>query len=171
MTALRQRMRDDLQLRNYSDHTMRASLRCVAECTQHFHTSPEHLGPEHVRTYQLYLVQQKPVAWATFKQTVWALRFFSQTTLGVPWMIEYIPHPRGQHKLPTVLSRAAVAALLTAPRNLQPRAMLATLYGAGLRVSALCALQVPAIESPRMVIRVRQGKGQRERLVMLSPRL
>ena len=91
MTALRQRMRDDLQLRNYSDHTIRAYLRCVAEFAQHFHTSPEHLGPEHVRTYHLYLVQQKHVVWATFKQTVCALRFFSQTTLGVPWMIEHIP--------------------------------------------------------------------------------
>jgi len=171
MTARRQRMRDDLQLRNSSDHTVRASLRCVAEFAQHFHTSPEHLGPEHVRTYQLSLVQQKHVAWATFKQTVCALRFFSQTTLGVPWMIEHIPHPRGQHKLPTVLSRTAVAALLTAPPNLKHRAMLATLSAAGLRVSELCALQVSDIESPRMVIRVRQGKGQRDRLVMLSPRL
>lgn len=171
MTVLRQRMRDDLQLRNYSEHTVRAYLRCVAEFAQHFHTSPEHLGPEHVRTYQLYLVQQKHVAWRTFKQIVCALRFFSHTTLGVPWMIEYIPHPRGQQKLPTVLSRPQIAALLTAPRNLKHRAMLATLYGTGLRVSELCALQIPDIESPRMVIRVRQAKGQRDRLVMLSPRL
>jgi integrase/recombinase XerD len=171
MTALRQRMHDDLQLRNYSEHTIRAYLRCVAEFAQHFHTSPEHLGPEHVRTYQLYLVQQKHVAWATFKQIVCALRFFYHTTLDVSWMIEHIPHPRGQKKLPTVLSRPQIATLLTAPRNLKHRAMLATLYGTGLRVSVLCALQIPDIESPRMVIRVRQAKGQRDRLVMLSPRL
>ena len=171
MTALRQRMHDDLQLRNYSDHTIRAYLHCVAEFARHFHPSPEHLGPEHVRTYQLSLVQQKKVAWATFNQTVCALRFFSHTTLGVSWMIEHIPYPRRQKKLPMVLSRAEVAALLTAPRNLKHRAMLATLYAAGLRVSELCALQNPDIESQRMVIRVRQGKGQRDRLVMLSPRL
>ena len=171
MTALRQRMRDDLQLRNYSEHTIRAYLHCVAEFARHFHTSPEHLGPEHVRTYQLYLVQQKHVAWTTFKQIVCALRFFYHTTLGVTWMIEHIPHPRGQQKLPTVLSRPQVAALLSTPRNLKHRAMLATLYAAGLRVSELCALQLPDIESQRMVIRVRQGKGQRDRLVMLSPRL
>jgi len=91
MTALRQRMCDDLQLRNYSAHTIRAYLRCVAEFAQHFHTSPEQLGPEHVRTHQRYLVQQKHVAWRTFKQIVCALRFFSHTTLGVPEMIEYIP--------------------------------------------------------------------------------
>jgi len=164
-------MHDDLQLRNYSEHTIRAYLRCVAAFAQHFHTSPEHLGPEHVRTYQLSLVQQKHVAWRTFKQIVCALRFFSHTTLGVPWMIEHIPHPRGQQKLPTVLSRPQIAALLTAPHNLKHRAMLATLYGTGLRVSELCALQIPDIESQRMVIRVRQAKGQRDRLVMLSPRL
>lgn len=171
MTALRQRMRDDLELRNYSDHTIRAYLHCVAAFARYFHTSPEHLGPEHVRAYQLYLVQQKHVAWATFNQIVCALRFFYQTTLGVTWMIEHIPYPRRQKKLPMVLSRAEVAALLTTPRNLKHRAMLTTLYAAGLRVSELCALQVHDIESQRMVIRVRQGKGQRDRLVMLSPRL
>ena len=171
MTALRQRMHDDLQLRNYSEHTIRVYLRCVAAFAQHFHTSPEHLGPEHVRTHQRYLVQQKHVAWRTFKHIVCALRFFSHTTLGVPWMLEHIPHPRGQQTLPTVLSRSQIAALLTAPHNLKHRALLATLYGTGLRVSELCACQIPDIESSRMVIRVRQAKGQRDRLVMLSPRL
>jgi integrase/recombinase XerD len=86
-------------------------------------------------------------------------------------MIEHIPHPRGQKKLPTVLSRPQIATLLTAPRNLKHRAMLATLYGPGLRVAELCAFQLPDIESPRMVSRVRQAQGQRARLVMLSPRL
>jgi Phage integrase family len=86
-------------------------------------------------------------------------------------MIEHIPYPRHPKKLPMVLSRADVAALLTAPRNLKHRAILTTLYAAGLRVSELRTLQLSAIESPRMVIRVRQGKGQRDRLVMLAPRL
>jgi integrase/recombinase XerD len=171
MTALRQRMHDDLQLRNYSAHTIRAYLRCVAAFAQHFHTSPAHLGPEHVRTYQRSLVQQKHVAWRTCKHIVCALRFFSHTTLGVPWMIAHIPHPRGQQTLPTVLSRPHIAAVLIAPRHLKHRAMLATLSGTGLRVSELCALQIPDSESPRMVIRVRQAKGQRDRLVMRSPRL
>ncbi len=171
MTTLRQRMHDDLQLRNYSDQTMRAYLSCVAAFARHFHTAPDRLGPEHVRTYQLYLVQQKKAAWSTFNQTVCALRFFYHTTLGVSWMIEHIPYPRRQKKLPMVLSRADVAALLTAPRNLKHRAILTTLYAAGLRVSELCALQIPDIESARMVIRVHQGKGQRDRLVMLAPRL
>src|SRR5262245_43550699 len=116
MTALRQRMQDDLQLRNYSAGTVRMYLHCVAAFARHFHTPPDRLGPEHVREYQLYLVQQKQVAWSTFNQTVCALRFFYHTTLGVSWMIEHIPYPRRQKKLPRVLSRTDVAALLTALR-------------------------------------------------------
>src|SRR5438128_11226545 len=88
MTVLRQRMRDDLQLRNYSDHTIRAYLRCVADFAQHFRASPEHLGPEQVRTYQLFLVQDKQVSWTTVVQTVCALRFFCRLTLGRPAMVD-----------------------------------------------------------------------------------
>src|SRR5260370_31139103 len=80
MTTLRQRMHDDLQLRNYSDQTMRAYLSCVAAFARHFHTAPDRLGPEHVRTYQLSLVQQKKAAWSTFNQTVCALRILYHTT-------------------------------------------------------------------------------------------
>ena len=171
MTVLRQWMRDDLQLRNYSDHTIRAYLRCVADVAQHFRTSPEHLGPEQVRTYQLFLVQDKQVSWTTVVQTVCALRFFYRVTLGRPAMLEYIAYLRRPFTLPTILSAAEVAALLTALRNLKHRAILTTLYAAGLRVSELCQLQVTDIDSARMVLRVRQGKGQHDRYVMLSPKL
>ena len=171
MTVLRQWMRDDLQLRNYSDHTIRAYLRCVADFAQHFRTSPEHLGPEQVRTYQLFLVQDKQVSWTTVVQTVCALRFFYRVTLGRPAMLEYIAYLRRPFTLPTILSAAEVAALLTALRNLKHRAILTTLYAAGLRVSELCQLQVTDIDSARMVLRVRQGKGQHDRYVMLSPKL
>src|SRR2546430_12933133 len=84
MTPLRQRMFEDLQLRNYSEHTTRAYLRCVADFAKHFGTSPEHLGAEQVRTYQLFLVQEKQVAWPSVVQTVCALRFFYRVTLGRP---------------------------------------------------------------------------------------
>jgi integrase/recombinase XerD len=90
MTPLRQRMFEDLQLRNYSEHTTRAYLRCVADFAKHFGTSPEHLGPEQVRTYQLFLVQEQQVAWPSVVQTVCALRFFYRVTLGRPAMLEYI---------------------------------------------------------------------------------
>jgi integrase/recombinase XerD len=171
MTPLRQRMLEDLQLRNYSEHTIRAYLRGVADFAKHFGTSPEHLGPEQVRTYQLFLVQEKQVAWPSIVQTVCALRFFYRVTLGRPAMLESIAPPRRPFTLPTILSQAEVAALLTVSRNLKHRAILTTLYAAGLRVSELCQLQVTDIDSARMVLRVRQGKGQHDRYVMLSPKL
>ena len=164
-------MLEDLQLRNYSEHTIRAYLRGVADFAKHFGTSPEHLGPEQVRTSQLFLAQEKQVAWPSIVQTVCALRFFSRVTLGRPAMLEYIAPPRRPFTLPTILSQAEVAALLTVSRHLKHRAILTTLYAAGLRVSALCQLQVTDIDSARMVLRVRQGKGQHDRYVMLSPKL
>jgi integrase/recombinase XerD len=171
MTPLRQRMVEDMQLRNFSAHTMRAYLHGVAAFAQHFHTSPEHLGPEHVRTYQLFLVQDKQLAWPTVVQTVCALRFFYTVTLRRPLMLEYIASPQRPLTLPIILSQAEVATLLSTPRNLKHRAILTTLYAAGLRVSELCQLQVTDIDSARMVLRVRQGKGQHDRSVMLSPKL
>jgi integrase/recombinase XerD len=171
MTPLRQRMLEDLQLRNYSPQTIRCYLRCIADFAKHFGVSPAHLGPEQVRTYQLFLVQDKQVSWTSVVQTVCALRFFYRITLGRPAMLEYIPHPQRPFTLPTLLSQAEVAALLSASPNLKHRAILTTLYAAGLRVSELCQLQVTDIDSARMVLRVRQGKGQHDRYVMLSPKL
>jgi site-specific recombinase XerD len=141
---------------------MRAYLHCVADFAKHFGTSPEYLWPEQVRTYQLFLVQEKQVAWPSVVQTVCALRFFYRVTLGRPAMLEYIPHPRRPFTLPTLLSQAEVAALLSTPHNLKHRAILTTLYAAGLRVSELCQLQVTDIDSARMLVRVRQGKGQQD---------
>src|SRR5207244_11902002 len=140
MPPLRQSLLEDLQLRNDSAHTMRAYLHCVADFAKHFGTSPEHLGPEQVRTYKLFLVQEQQVAWPTVVQTVCALRFFYRVTLGRPVMLEYIAPPRRPFTLPTILSQAEVAALLTVPRNLKHRAILTTLYAAGLRLSELCPL-------------------------------
>jgi integrase/recombinase XerD len=170
MTALRQRMLEDMQRRSYSPNTIDGYLRGVAQFAKHFGTPPDRLGPEEIRTYQLSLLEQR-VSRSTFIQTVCALRFFYEKTLDRPWMVEYIPYPRRQKKLPVVLSPAEVATLLVTPRNLKHRAILATLYSTGLRASELAQLQPADIESQRMVIRVRQGKGQRDRFVMLSPRL
>jgi integrase/recombinase XerD len=132
---------------------------------------PAHLGPEQVRTYQLFLVQDKQLAWSTVVQTVCALRFFYTVTLRRPMMLEYIASPQRPLTLPLILSQAEVATLLTTPRNLKHRAILTTLYAAGLRVSELCQLQGTDIDSARMVLRVRQGKGQQDRSVMLAPKL
>jgi len=170
MTPLRRRMLEDMQIRNYSPHTIDGYLRSVAQFAKHFHTSPDHLGAEHIRTYQLHLLQQH-VSKSIFIQTVCALRFLYETTLGRPWMVDYIPYPKKPKTLPVILSREEVKALILAPRHLKHRTILATLYATGLRVSELCQLQGTDIDSKRMVIQVRQGKGQRDRVVMLSPDL
>ncbi len=171
MMPLRQRRREDLQLRHSSPQTIACSLRCVAHFAQDFHTSPDQLGPEHIRQYPLYLVQEKQISWSRLMQSVSALRFFYHLTLGQRGMIAYIPQPKRPSILPTILSRAAVATLLAAPRRLKSRAILTTLYAAGRRVSELCHLQVTDIDSARMGLCVRQGKGHRDRCVMLAPRL
>src|SRR5499427_8439120 len=170
LTPLRQRMLEDMQIRNYSPHTIDAYLRSVAQFAKHFHASPDRLGPEHIRTYQLHLLQQQ-VSESVFIQTVCALRLLYETTLHRPWMVEYIPYPKKPKTLPVILSRDEVTALLLAPRHLKHRVILATLYATGVRVSELCQLQGTDIDSQRMVIRIRQGKGKRDRFVMLSPNL
>jgi len=171
MTPLRQRMLEDMQIRNYSPHTVDAYLRSVTQFAKHFHTSPERLGPDHIRTYQRFLIEEQKASWGTFIQAVCALRFFYETTLHRPWMADYIPYPKKPKTLPIILSRDEVKALIMATSHLKHRAILATLYATGLRVSELCQLQGTDIDSQRMVIQVRQGKGQRDRLVMLSPDL
>ena len=141
MTALRQRMQDDLHLRHYAPQTLACSLRCVAPCAQDFRTSPDRLGPEQVRPYQLSRVQEQHVSWSVVIQTVCALRFFSTLTLGQPQMLGCMPQPKRPNTLPTILRQAEVAAWRRAPSHLQSRAMLTTLYAAGLRVSERCPLQ------------------------------
>ncbi len=171
MTELRRRMIEELRLRNYSPNTITVYIRCIAQFAQHFRLSPDELGPEHIRQYQLFLVQQKKVSWALFNQTVCALRFFYHHILHRDWMIEYIPYPRREDKLPVVLSPAEVAAVFEATHNLKHRTILMTIYAAGLRVSEVTHLRVSDIDSQRQVICVRQGKGRKDRQVMLSPKL
>src|SRR5437762_1329338 len=171
MSPLRQRMLEDMQIRNYSPHTVDAYLRSVAQFAKHFHTSPDRLGPDHIRTYQQFLIAEQKASWGTFIQAVCALRFFYETTLHRPWMVEYLPYPKKPRTLPVILSRDEVKALLLAPRHLKHRVILATLYATGVRVSELCQLQGTDIDSQRMVIHIRQGKGKRDRFVMLSPDL
>jgi integrase/recombinase XerD len=171
MTELRRRMLEELQLRNYSPHTRRAYIRCVADFAKHFKAAPDRLGPEHVREYQLFLVHRKNLSWSPFNQAVCALRFFYHEVLHRNWMIEYIPYPRHEQKLPVVLSPAEVAALFQSTPNLKHRTILMTIYAAGLRVSELINLRVTDIDSQRQLICVRQGKGHKDRQVMLSPKL
>ena len=170
MTPLRQRLVEDMQRRTSSPLTMHCSRRCVADFARYFGASPAHLGPEQVRTSHLFLLQDKQVSWTSVVQTVCALRFFYRITLGRPEILEYIASPQRPFTLPIILRPAEVATFLTTPRHLQQRAILTTLSAAGLRVSELCQLQVTDIDSARMVLRVRHGKGQHDRYGMLAPK-
>jgi site-specific recombinase XerD len=164
-------MTDDLRLRNRSLRTINTYLACVAHFARHFGKSPELLGPEEIRQYQVYLVVQRRVSWSYFNQAVCALRFLYRHTLGRDWVVAHIPFPRQPKKLPVILSQAEVIRFLEAIKKLKFRALLMIAYAAGLRLSEVTHLRVADIDSQRMVIRVRQGKGQKDRYVMLSPKL
>ena len=171
MTPLRRRMLEDLQIRHYSPTTIRIYLHAVAEFAQHFWRGPDQLGAEHIRQYQLFLMKQKQVSLSTYIQVVCALRFVYTHTLSRRIAIEKIPFPRRARKLPHILSREEVKVLLEAPRKLRHRVLLATLYGAGLRVSEVVHLKVADIDARRSVLWVRQGKGRKDRQTLLSPKL
>lgn len=171
MTPLRQRMLEDLQIRNYSPTTVRIYLHSVAEFAHHFRKPPDQLGPEHIRQYQLFLMKEKQVSLPSYIQMVCALRFFFTHTLNQKIAIERIPFPRRERKLPMILSQEEVKALLEAPRTLRHRALLAVLYGCGVRVAEVTHLKVTDIDARRQVLWVRQGKGRKDRQTLLSPKL
>lgn len=171
MTMLRQRMREDMRIRNLSERTQDCYLWHVAQYSQHFGRSPSELDAEDIRAYQLHLVEGKRSSWSSFNQAVCALRFLYGVTLGKDWAIEHIPHAKREKKLPSVLSEDEVRRLLAAVDNLKHRTVLMTIYGAGLRLSEAIGLQVTDVDAERMVLAVRQAKGHKDRLVPLSPRL
>jgi integrase/recombinase XerD len=170
MTPLRQRMLEDMQLRNLSPHTQEAYVRAVAKFAQYFGKSPEVLGPPEIRAYLLAQTQRR-VSWSLFNQIRCALRFLYCVTLKRDWPPEEIVCAKTPKRLPVILSRAEVAQFLAAIPRRMYRTLFMILYAAGLRVSEVVALRVTDIDSKRMVIRVCQGKGRKDRYVMLSPRL
>lgn len=171
MTPLRQRMIEDMRLRNYAPLTIKVYVERVAAFAKHFAKSPERLGAADVRAYLLFLVQEKRASWSYYDQALAALRFLYGTTLGKKWVLDDLASPRKQRKLPVVLSPDEVAQFFEAIDSLKHRAILMTAYAAGLRVSEVVSLRVDDIDSRRMVIRIRQAKGRKDRYVMLSPRL
>jgi len=169
MTQLRQRMLEELQRRNYSSATIRLYLQHVAHFAQHVHRRPDRLGGEEIRQYQLFLIQEKKLAWSSYNQIISALRFFYAKVLKRAFLLQDLPFPRTMQKLPLILSQEEVARILTAPPHLKSRALLMTIYAAGLRRSEVARLRVRDIDSARMTITAQQGKGQKDRVVMLSP--
>jgi len=171
MTPLRQRFIEDMQLRNFRPETQRNYVHHAAAFARHFGLSPDQLDIEAVRQYQLYLLNQRKLSPESINQYLSAIKFLYLTTLEMPWTNEYFPRLRRPSKLPVVLSQEEVMLFFDNVPSLKYRAALMTCYGAGLRVSEAVALKLSDIDSRRMLIRVEQGKGAKDRYAMLSPRL
>jgi len=157
-----------MRLRNLAPRTIETYVERVAAFARHFAASPEHLGPEHIRSFLLHLVDQQ-ASWSLVNQTRCALRFLYRHTLKRPWVDDGVACSKVPKKLPVVLSLDEVAQLFAAVAKLKHRALLMTAYAAGLRLSEVVALRVEDIDSRRMVIHIRGGKGRQDRDVMLSP--
>jgi site-specific recombinase XerD len=170
MTPLRRRMPEDLILHNRSPETIRTSIHWVADFARHFRASPDRLGPEHVRSDLLHLIQERKVSCYVHKQARLALQFVYRITPGRDWVVAEVARPKAPKTLPVVLSQDEMARFLDALHDPKHRALLMTAYAGGLRLSEVAGLRVEDIDSARMVIHVRQGKGPKDRDVMLSPR-
>ena len=170
LSRLRRRMIEDMTVRNLSPATQRSYLHAVAKFSRYFGRSPDRLDIEDVRAYQVYVVAQG-ISWPALDQTVCALRFFYGVTLGRNEIPERIAYAREPRKLPVILGADEVVRFLEAVPSLKTRTALTTAYAAGLRASEAVSLEVADIDSARMLIQVRHGKGAKDRTVMLSPQL
>ncbi len=172
MTHLRKMMLEELERRNYAQTTTRLYIQTTIEDFAHyFKHPPDQLGPEHIREYQAYLFRERKLAAPTVAQRLAALRFFFTQTLKKAWSVAETPYPKRTRHLPSILSPEEVARLIDSARTRFHRIVLMTLYGTGARRAELARLQIPDIDSRRMVIHIRGGKGRQDRDVMLSPTL
>ena len=171
MTPLRQRMLQDMGIRNLALNTQHAYVQQISAFARHFDCSPEALGPEQVRAYQVHLIEERKLAAGSLSVVAAALRFLDKITLRTAWIDDDIPMPKRPLKLPIVLSPEEVVRFLACVASTKHRAILTTIYASGLRVSEAVALRLADIDSSRMVLPVDQGKGRKDRYAMLSPRL
>jgi integrase/recombinase XerD len=171
VTRLRKMMLEELQRRNYSDDTMRHHLRAVTEFAEHFGKPPDKLGLDELRSYQVYLLKERKLAPGSVVNHVAGLRFFFVKTLKRHEYRDFLPYPKEQQRLPTVLSLEEVARLINASGTLYRRALLMTLYATGMRRSEVAHLKIGDIDSQRMIIRVDRGKGGKSRDLPLTPAL
>lgn len=172
MTSLRRRMLEDMQIRNLAVNTQKSYIQQVSLFARYFQKSPELLRPEQIRAYQVYLTNEKKLSTGSIIIAISALRFLYRVTLKKDWSFaDFIPAPKVPKKLPVILSPEEVVQFLDCVRPRKHRAILTTCYAAGLRISEAVALTPPTVDSKRMVIRVEQGKGRKDRYVMLSPKL
>ncbi|MGA7615933.1 MAG: site-specific integrase [Thermoanaerobaculia bacterium] len=168
-SPLRQRMHDFMRVRNYSERTQKTYLGAVAKFAAFFHASPDTLGPNEILTYQLHLRDERHASFSFFNQVMSALRLFYCKVLGREEMVERIPFMHRERRLPVVLAPEEVLRLIDAAETLRDRVLITVTYSAGLRLGEVCRLSVGDIDSSRMLIRVRQGKGLKDRYAPLSP--
>jgi integrase/recombinase XerD len=171
VTHLRQAMLEELHRRNYAASTITYYIKNVEQFARYFKRSPDRLNPTHLRTYQAYLLRQRKLAPRTVKLHICAIRFFFNKTLRRRYLLEDTPYPKVPRRLPQILSREEVTRLIAAAHSLTHRTMLMLLYSTGIRNAELRHLQVRDIDSRRMLIHIRHGKGGRERYVPLSATL
>jgi len=162
------RMKTDLELRGFSPKTQQNYLGNVRRFVAHYQRSPETLGREEVRSYLHHLISERGLSKSTLHSVYSALKFFYEKTLGQSWEAFELPRPKSSRTLPVVLSPQEIQAILAAPRNLKHRALLMVIYSSGLRISEATHLRVDDIDSQRMTIRVRQGKGAKDRYTLLG---
>jgi site-specific recombinase XerD len=171
VSPLRQRMTEDMMVRNFAPNTQESYLHQVSLFARHFDKSPEQLGPEEIRAYQIYLAQERDAAVGTRTVAVSALRFLYGVTLKREWTVQLIPTPKKDHRLPVILSPEEILQLLQAAPSFPHHVIFSTMYGTGMRVSEAVHLRAADIDSQRMMIRIEQGKGHKDRYVQLSPKL
>ncbi|HEY3619459.1 MAG TPA: site-specific integrase [Candidatus Sulfotelmatobacter sp.] len=171
MTHLRQIMLEELERRNYAQSTIRAYIRTVEHFARHFHHSPDRLGPENIRQYQAAMFRTWKLAPNTVTQRLAALRFFYIQVLKRAWSVAETPYPKKVLHLPEILSQHEVARLIDATETPFQRILVMTLYATGARRAEVARLKVSDIDSERMVVHIRGGKGRKDRDVMLSPAL
>src|SRR5260370_3625408 len=171
VTHLRKIMLEELQRRNYAQHTTRSYIRTVEDFARHFNCSPDRLGPRHIREYQADLFERRKLSASSVAVRLAALRFFDCKARKRTWSMADTPDPKGAHRLPAILSQEEVAQLIQAAGTSFHRTLLMTLYATGVRRAELTHLKVRDIDSKRMVIHVQGGKGRKDRDVMLSPKL
>jgi len=168
MKTLKQRMKDDLQLRGLSPKTQQMYISHVTRFARHFMKLPDKLGEKEVKEYLLHLINNRHVSYSTLAQNYSALKFIYEVTMNRPGEVERIPYPKTPRRLPVVLDKTETAALFTAAANLKHRAILMMTYSAGLRISEVSHLKIGDIDSTRMTVMVRQGKGKLDRYSLLS---
>lgn len=170
MTLLRERMAEDLRIRNYSPRTIETYVSMMARFTGEFGKPPGQLGPAEIRAFQLRLIEKK-VSWSQFNQVVCAMRFFYRVTLPRDFAVEHMPFAKHEKPLPMVLSVDEVRRLLAAATNAKHRAMLTLVYATGARLNEAVHLRVGDIDGERMTVHIRNGKGGKPRMVPMSAAL